>query len=119
MSGSLTPKPRAGQRSRSTALSSDVSAVEQRPSSAGGDVAGQPWERGADSGRRLDGRVAIVTGAGSAGGLLGIGEAIAVLFAAQGAKVGVADISEERAEFTRGMIEDAGGECVTAIGDLT
>jgi NAD(P)-dependent dehydrogenase (short-subunit alcohol dehydrogenase family) len=82
-------------------------------------VAGQPWERCGDSGRRLDGRVAIVTGAGSAGGLLGIGEAIAVLFAAQGARVGVVDISEERAEVTRGMIGEAGGDCVVAIGDLT
>jgi NAD(P)-dependent dehydrogenase (short-subunit alcohol dehydrogenase family) len=82
-------------------------------------VGEQPWQRAADSGRRLDGRVAIVTGAGSAGGLLGIGEAIAVLFATQGARVGVVDISRERAEVTREMIDDVGGECVVSVGDLT
>ena len=82
-------------------------------------MAGQPWERSGDSGRRLDGRVAIVTGAGSAGGLLGIGEAIAVLFAAQGARVGIVDVSAERAEVTRAMVDDAGGECTVAVGDLT
>lgn len=79
----------------------------------------QPWDRGADAGRRLDGRVAIVTGAGTAGGLLGIGEAIAIVFAAQGAKVGIVDISADRAERTRSLVDDVGGECVVAIGDLT
>jgi NAD(P)-dependent dehydrogenase (short-subunit alcohol dehydrogenase family) len=82
-------------------------------------VGEQPWQRGGDSGRRLDGRVAIVTGAGSAGGLMGIGEAIAVLCATQGARVGIVDISRERAEVTRAMIDEAGGECVASVGDLT
>jgi NAD(P)-dependent dehydrogenase (short-subunit alcohol dehydrogenase family) len=50
---------------------------------------------------------------------MGIGEAIAVLFATQGARVAIADIAPERAEWTRRMIEKGGGECVTAIGDLT
>jgi NAD(P)-dependent dehydrogenase (short-subunit alcohol dehydrogenase family) len=77
------------------------------------------WERSADAGRRLDGRVAVVTGAGSDDGLLGIGAATAVLFAMQGARVGVVDISPERAEATRRMIDGAGGECVVAVGDLT
>src|SRR5262245_59616735 len=79
----------------------------------------QRWDRGADAGRRLDGRVAIVTGAGTAGGLLGIGEAIAILFAAQGADVGIVDISAERAERTRSLVEDVGGESVVTVGDLT
>jgi NAD(P)-dependent dehydrogenase (short-subunit alcohol dehydrogenase family) len=78
----------------------------------------QAWERSADAGRRLADRVALVTGAGAGDGLIGIGAAIAVLFAAQGAKVGVVDISAERAERTRRQIEDVGGECVVAIGDL-
>ena len=56
----------------------------------------QPWERSADPGRRLDGRVALVTGAGAGDGLTGIGVATSVLFAAQGAEVGVVDISSER-----------------------
>jgi NAD(P)-dependent dehydrogenase (short-subunit alcohol dehydrogenase family) len=77
------------------------------------------WDRSADAGRRLDGRVAVVTGAGSDDGLTGIGVATAVLFATQGAKVGVVDISHERADATRRMIDDVGGECVVAVGDLT
>ena len=77
------------------------------------------WSRSADAGRRLDGRVALVTGAGSADGLIGIGVATAVVFASQGAKVGIVDISRERAEMTRRMIEAVGGECVVAVGDLT
>jgi NAD(P)-dependent dehydrogenase (short-subunit alcohol dehydrogenase family) len=50
---------------------------------------------------------------------MGIGEAIAVLFAAQGAKVTIADISAERADWTHRMVEEVGGEAVTAVGDLT
>ena len=49
----------------------------------------------------------------------GIGDAIAVLFAAQGAKVAIADISAERAEATLRLVEDAGGEGVVTTGDLT
>ena len=61
----------------------------------------------------------MVTGAGAAGELAGVGDAIAVLFAAQGAKVGIVDISLERAEATRSTIVAAGGEAVVAVGDLT
>ena len=50
---------------------------------------------------------------------MGIGEAIALLFAAQGARVAIADISPERAEWTQRMVEEAGGDAVGAIGDLT
>jgi NAD(P)-dependent dehydrogenase (short-subunit alcohol dehydrogenase family) len=81
----------------------------------------QPWWRGSEPGRRLLGKRAFVTGAGSTPGseLLGIGEAIAVLFAAQGASVAVADVSAERSDHTLRMIADAGGEGMAAIGDLT
>jgi NAD(P)-dependent dehydrogenase (short-subunit alcohol dehydrogenase family) len=62
-----------------------------------------------------------VTGAGTApdGGLLGIGEAIAVLFAAQGARVAIADVSAERAAATLALVQDVGGEAVVTVGDLT
>jgi NAD(P)-dependent dehydrogenase (short-subunit alcohol dehydrogenase family) len=54
---------------------------------------------------KLAGKVALVTGAGS-----GIGQAIALLFAAEGAKVGVADFSEAGGNATVSQIRAAGGE---------
>jgi NAD(P)-dependent dehydrogenase (short-subunit alcohol dehydrogenase family) len=80
----------------------------------------RPWARGEEPGRRLVGKRALVTGAGTAGGdPVGIGEAIAVLFAAQGAQIAVVDISRDRAERTMAMIDDVGGEAMAVIGDLT
>lgn len=81
----------------------------------------EPWARGGDPGRRLEGKRAFVTGAGTTPGgeLLGIGEAIAVLFAAQGAAVAIADVSAERAAATLELVEAAGGRAITTIGDLT
>ena len=79
----------------------------------------KPWERSADAGRRLAGRQALVTGAGSGEGLIGIGAAIAPLFADQGAKVGIVELSSEQADETRRLVEEIGGECVVALGDLT
>jgi len=62
-----------------------------------------------------------VTGGGTTPGreLMGIGEAIAVLFAAQGASVAVADVSAERAAATLALIEEVGGKGLAAVGDLT
>jgi len=79
-----------------------------------------PWWRAADPGRRLAGKRAFVTGAGTdpAGGPVGIGEAIAVLFAAQGAQVAIADVSAERAAATQRLVESVGGRAVCTIGDL-
>lgn len=95
-----------------------MSADEQH---AGGERAARPWQRGVDHGRRLAGKRALVTGAGAPPSreLLGIGEAAAILFAVQGARVLIADISSERAETTRRMVEELGGEAVTSVGDLT
>lgn len=53
---------------------------------------------------KLDGKGALVTGAGA-----GIGGAIARLFAAEGARVLVAEIDEESGRATARAIEDAGG----------
>jgi NAD(P)-dependent dehydrogenase (short-subunit alcohol dehydrogenase family) len=80
-----------------------------------------PWSRGDDPGHRLAGKRAFVTGAGTApdGDLVGVGEAIAVLFAAQGARVAVADIAADRAEATLAMIADVGGEGIATVGDLS
>lgn len=69
-------------------------------------------------GRRLAGRVAIVTGGGSDGEFLGIGAATSVLFAAQGAQVAVVDVSRERAERTRERIAALGGDAVVVEADV-
>ena len=54
---------------------------------------------------QLDGKVALITGAGS-----GIGRASALTFAREGAKVAVADIVVEGGEETVRMVKEAGGE---------
>ena len=53
----------------------------------------------------LTGKVAVVTGAGS-----GIGEAIALLFARQGARLEVLDVDEEAGEETGARIRESGGD---------
>ena len=58
---------------------------------------------------RLEGKVAIVTGAGSSGQGIGNGKAAAVLFAQEGAKVLLVDAVKERAEETLARIQEEGG----------
>lgn len=58
----------------------------------------------------LNGKTAVVTGAGS-----GIGKAIALLFASQGAEVVIVDINEDQAHATLKEITDAGGSAVTRV----
>ena len=62
---------------------------------------------------RLDGKVAIITGAGQ-----GIGRAYALRFSAEGAKVVVADIKDEGAEQVVKEIEAAGGEAIAVHVDV-
>lgn len=72
-----------------------------------------------DSLGRLNGKVAIVTGAGSRGDVLGNGQAAAILYAREGAKVMLVDTSEENINKTRQQIEFANGHCEVYVGDVT
>lgn len=67
---------------------------------------------------RLEGRVAIVTGAGSVGPGWGNGRATAVLFAREGATVVVADRDAAAAEDTARIIRQEGGACLVAELDV-
>ncbi len=68
---------------------------------------------------RLEGKVAIVTGAGSSGEGIGNGKATAVLFAREGARVLLVDVVKDRAEETLAMIRKEGGEASVFQGDVT
>lgn len=62
---------------------------------------------------RFEGKVAIVTGAAS-----GIGQACALSFAREGAKVAFCDVNEAGLEATRAAIAELGGECLVAAVDV-
>ena len=68
---------------------------------------------------RLDGKVAIVTGAGSRGPGVGNGKAASVLFAREGAKVLLVDIDVDHAQETLEMITAEGGEASVFQADVT
>jgi NAD(P)-dependent dehydrogenase (short-subunit alcohol dehydrogenase family) len=68
---------------------------------------------------RLEGKVAIVTGAGSRGPGIGNGKATAVLFAREGAKVLIADRVPERLQETSDIIASEGGEASAFAADVT
>ena len=63
---------------------------------------------------RLEGKVAIVTGAGS-----GFGEGIAKRFAEEGAKVVIADINDDAGRAVAGQIGRGGGAVVYVHADVT
>lgn len=63
---------------------------------------------------RLAGKIAVVTGAG-----IGIGQAIAKRFAAEGAHVWVTDIKGETADKTAGEIKEVGGAATSMIVDVS
>lgn len=64
--------------------------------------------------RRLDGLVAIVTGAGR-----GIGEATALRFAEEGAAVACVDVRREAADATAVRVEQSGGLAVALAADVS
>jgi NAD(P)-dependent dehydrogenase (short-subunit alcohol dehydrogenase family) len=69
---------------------------------------------------RVEGKVAIVTGAGSTPGEgIGTGKASAVVLAREGASVLLVDLHPDRAEETRKMIESDGGTAEVFAADCT
>lgn len=68
----------------------------------------------------LEGKVAIVTGAGtSGGGGIGNGAATAILLARRGVKMTLVDKDPEQMEITERIIEEEGGEYLSLEGDVT
>ena len=66
------------------------------------------------SGKRLQGRVALVSGAGS-----GIGQGIAELFTEEGAKVALLERDETKGRETLARIREAGGEARLLCADVS
>jgi 2-keto-3-deoxy-L-fuconate dehydrogenase len=63
---------------------------------------------------RLDGKVAVITGGGS-----GIGQAIALKFAAHGATIRILDVNEQAAAATCQCIANVGGNASAQLCDVT
>jgi NAD(P)-dependent dehydrogenase (short-subunit alcohol dehydrogenase family) len=63
---------------------------------------------------KLDGKVALITGAGS-----GMGRATAILFAREGAKVAAADCAPTGGMETVRLIQETGGEAVFVAADVS
>lgn len=69
--------------------------------------------------KRLEGKVALITGCGSSGSGWGNGKAMAVLFAREGAKVYGCDINLSAAQETLAMVQQEGGIMSVAECDVT
>lgn len=67
----------------------------------------------------LEGKVAMVTGAGASGDGIGNGRAAALLLAEAGARVAAVDRDAERAAATVAMIREGGSKAMALAGDVT
>ena len=70
-------------------------------------------------GKRLQGKVAIVTGAGSRSSIAGTGQAASILFAREGAKVLLVDRNRDNALKTLNTIRQEGGEASICIANIS
>ena len=70
-------------------------------------------------GERVEGKVAVVVGAGSIGQGIGNGKAAAIVYAREGARVLAVDYNLEAAEETRDLIEGEGGNCIAFRADVS
>ena len=68
---------------------------------------------------RLQNKVAIITGAGARGHVMGNGKAASILFAREGAKVLLVDNVEQRVAPTLQAIQSEGGDASVFIADVT
>jgi NAD(P)-dependent dehydrogenase (short-subunit alcohol dehydrogenase family) len=64
--------------------------------------------------RRFEGKVVLITGAAG-----GIGRAVATRFAAEGARLGLVDLTADGLRETLAAVEKAGGSAVTVQADVT
>ncbi len=67
----------------------------------------------------LNGKIAIITGAGSRASGIGNGRAAAVLLAEAGMKVALVDSVAENMTETQELVEKAGGECLAFTADVS
>ena len=63
---------------------------------------------------QLNGKIAVVTGSGS-----GIGKAVALAFAKQGAEVHLIDLNKESIDSTADEIKSSNGKAITHACDVT
>ena len=68
---------------------------------------------------RLEGKTALILGAGSVGEGIGNGRAIAMLFAREGARLVGVDARQAAADQTAGLVAKEGGEMLALEGDVT
>ncbi|MFF4778004.1 SDR family NAD(P)-dependent oxidoreductase [Microtetraspora fusca] len=81
------------------------------------DPLNDPFAEGGE--RWMEGRTALVTGAGQNGRLPGVGYAISRLVAAHGARVAVLDRDADAAKRTVERIAADGGEAIAVVADVT
>lgn len=72
-----------------------------------------------EKGNRVQGKVAIVTGAGSSAEGIGNGKAMAIMLARHGARVALVDRNADAARETADLIEQDGGECIVIGADVS